>query len=94
MVPLIKENKKRFMERKGTYRQYHVKDNYAVELKYVKIYCNTNIFPELPCYGPHYKNHGARGSSKHYHFRFDPKVGNGVCTICRIPYACVGSKRK
>ena len=30
------------MERKCTERKYHVQDNAAVELKYVKIYCNTN----------------------------------------------------
>ena len=27
--------------------------------------------------------------SKHYHLRFDPKLGNGVCEICRTPCACV-----
>ena len=27
--------------------------------------------------------------SKHYPLRFDPKLGNGVCEICRIPCACV-----
>ena len=27
--------------------------------------------------------------SKHYHLRFDPKLVNGVCTICRIPCTCV-----
>ena len=48
MVSLIKENKqKRFMERKWTDRKYHVHDNADVEHTYVKIYCNTNKFPEL-----------------------------------------------
>ena len=27
--------------------------------------------------------------SKHYHLRFDTKLGNGVCAIWRIPCACV-----
>ena len=34
--------KKRFMEIKWIYRQYHVQDNYDVAHKDVKIYCNTN----------------------------------------------------
>ena len=29
------------------------------------------------------------GLSKHYHLRFDPKVGMGVFAIFRIPCACV-----
>ena len=27
--------------------------------------------------------------SKHYHLCFGPKLGNGICAICRIPCACV-----
>ena len=38
---------------------------------------------------PYIKPHGARGLSNNYHFLFDPKVGNGVCAIRRIPCACV-----
>ena len=26
---------------------------------------------------------------KHYHLCFYPKLGNGICAILRIPYACV-----
>ena len=70
------------MERKWTDRQYHVQDNDDVAHQDVRIYCN--IF----C-GPHSNPHGARGLSKHYHLRFDPKLGNGICAICRIPCACV-----
>ena len=55
----------------------------------MKIYCNTNQFPVLLFCGSHSKPHGARGLSKHYHLRFDPKLGNGVCAIRRIPCACV-----
>ena len=29
------------------------------------------------------------GLSEHYHFRFDPKLGHGICVICRIPCAWV-----
>ena len=60
-----------------------------MELKYVKIYCNTNQFPALPFCGPHSKPHGARGMGKHYRFRFNPKLGMGVCAIRRIPCVCV-----
>ena len=77
------------MERKWTERKYHVQDNASGELKYVKMYCNTNQFPELPFCGPHPKPHGARGLGKHYHLRFDPKLSMGVCSILRIPCACV-----
>ena len=63
------------MERKWRDRQYHVQDNSDVAHKYVKMYCNTNQFPSLPFCGPHSKPCGARGLSKHYHFRFDPQLG-------------------
>ena len=37
--------RKRFMEIKWTERKYPVQDNVSVELKDVKMYCNTNQFP-------------------------------------------------
>ena len=43
------------MERKWTDRQYHVQDNADVEARDVKIYCNTNQFPELSLSCPRYK---------------------------------------
>ena len=90
MVPLIKENiKKQFMERKWAKRKYHVQDNAAVELKDVKMYCNTNQFPQLSFSGLHSKPRGARGLSKCYHLLFDSKLGMGVCSIFRIPFTCV-----
>ena len=79
---------KLFMERKWTYIQYHVQDNYNVAHHDVKMYCSTNQFPALPFCGPHSKPHGTRGLSKHYRFRFDPKIGMGVCEIRRIPCSC------
>ena len=77
------------MERKRIDRQYHVQYNAAVAHKDLKMYCNTNQFPALPFCVPHSEPHGARGLSKHYHLRFDPKLGNFVCSILLIPYACV-----
>ena len=53
------------MERKWIERQYHVQDNADVAHQDVRVYCNTNQFPELPFFGPYYKPHGARGLSKH-----------------------------
>ena len=77
------------MEIKWTDRQYHFQNNVDVAHQYVRMYCNTNQFTELPFCSPHYKPHGARVLGKHYHLRFDPKLGNGVCEILRIPCACV-----
>ena len=77
------------MEIKWTYRHYHVQYNTDIELKDVKMNCNTNQFPELLFSGPHSKPHGARGLSKYYHLRFDPKLGMGVSAIHRIPCASV-----
>ena len=51
----------------------------------MKNYCNKNQFPALTFVGPYSKPHGARGLSKHYHLRFDTKLGDGVFEIRRIP---------
>ena len=77
------------MEIKWTERKHHVQENASVELKDVKMYCNTNQFPAVPFCDPHYKPHGARGMGKHYNLRFYPKLGMGVCAIICIPCACV-----
>ena len=81
--------RKRCSKRKWTDREYHVQENDDVAHKDVKMYCDTNQFPALPFCGPHPKPHGARGLSKHYHLRFDPKIVHGICVICHIPCACV-----
>ena len=60
-----------------------------VEIKYLRMYCNKNQSPELLFSGPNSKSHGSRGLSKHYHLRFYPKLGMGLCAISRIPCACV-----
>ena len=86
---VIDQGKKKFTERKWTDREYHVQDNADVEHKDVKMYCNTNQFPELSFSGPHSKPHGARGLNKNYHLHFDQKLGMGICAIHRIPCACV-----
>ena len=73
--------RKIYSKRKQTDREHHVQDNTNVAHKDVKIYCDTNQLPELPFCGPHPKPHGARGLGKHYHLRFDTKLGCGVCAI-------------
>ena len=55
----------------------------------MKIYFDTNQFPELTFCGPHPNHRGARGLSKHYHLRFYPKLGMVICAISCIPCACV-----
>ena len=81
--------RKRASKIKRTDREYHVQDRADVAHKYVKMYCDTKQLPELSFGGPHPKTYGARVLSKHYHLHFDPKLGNGICVIIRIPCACV-----
>ena len=76
-------------KRKFTDREYRVQDNADVAHKDVKMYCDTNQSPKLPFCGSHPKPHGARGLGKHYHIRFDPNIGNGICEILRIPCSYV-----
>ena len=77
------------MERKWTESQYHVLNNATVELKYVSMYFNTSQLPELSFSGPYSKPHNARGLSKHYHLRFDPKLGMVVCAIRHMCLCCL-----
>ena len=58
----------------------------------MNIYCDTNKFPTLSFCGPHKKPCGARGLGKHYHLRFDPKLGHGICAILYIPCAYIACK--
>ena len=83
------KNNKRFREIKCTDRHYRVQDNADASYQYVRMYCNTNQFSALHFCGPHSKPHGEKGLSKHYHLRFDPKLGNGDFAIRLIPCACV-----
>ena len=74
---------------KWTKRQYHVQDNSDVAHQDVRMYCNINQSIASPFCGPHSKPRESRGLIKHYHLRFYPKLGNGICEILRIPFACV-----
>ena len=77
-------------KRKWTDIEYHVHDNADVAHKYLKMYCDTNQFPELPFFGSHPKPYEAKGLNKHYHLSFHLDLGHGICAIFRIPCACVG----
>ena len=74
--------------RKWTERKYHVQIKDDVRHFGVKMGCSSEMFPELPFADLTKKHHGARGLEKHYHFRLDPKLGQGKCAIRRIPCAC------
>ena len=90
MESLIKENQVKYSwKKKWTERKYHVQENALIEIKDMKMYCNTNQFPALTFCGPNFKPHGARGLGKYYHLHFDPKLAMGVCKTFRIPCACV-----
>ena len=52
------------------------------------MFCNTIFFPSLTFCGLHTKKHGVKGSSKHYHMRFNTKIGHVICEICRTTCAC------
>ena len=64
-------------------------NNADVAHKDLKMHCNTNQLPALQFFSPHFKPHGTRGLSNNYYLRFDPKLGNGIFVIQRIPCACV-----
>ena len=90
MESLIRENiEKKSIKRKWTDREYLVQDHADVAHKYVKMYCDTKQLPELSFGGPHAKPNGSRVLRKHYHLRFDTKLGNGICVIICIPCAYV-----
>ena len=58
------------METKLIDIQYHFQDNADVAHQDIKIYYNTNQFPELLFYGPYSKTYGARGLSNNNYFSF------------------------
>ena len=58
---------KKICEGNWTYREYHVWYNADVAHKDVKMYCIMNQLSGLLFCGPHYKPHGTRVLSKHYH---------------------------
>ena len=62
-----------------------MQNNKDVEHQEVKMYCVTNKIPEFQFLGPHKKPHVVRGLGKHYHVRFDPKIGHGACAMHHTP---------
>ena len=60
-----------------------------VEHQYVKIYYNTNQYPEFTFCGPSKISHSVRRLSNHYKICFDPKLGHGTCEMIHITCACI-----
>ena len=52
-----------------------------MEHQHVKMFCDMEKFTELQLCIPHTKPYGVRALGKHYHVRFDPKLGNRKCAI-------------
>ena len=73
------KDSKRPSKRTWTDREYHYHNSADVSHKDLKMYCDTNQFPSLPFCGLYPNPHGARSSSKHYHLRFDTKLGRAIC---------------
>ena len=88
MVLWIIKNTKKVKKKSWTNREYHVQHNKYVEHQEMKMYCDTNQFTKLKFLGPHDKPQGVRGLCKHYHTRFDTKLGHGTYEISFIPFAC------
>ena len=45
-------------------------------------------FPRHPVAAEKFETRGTNTILFHYHYRFDPKLGKGVCVIFQIPCAC------
>ena len=54
----------------------------------VKMCCDTTQLPSFKFF-LWAKPHGVRGLSKHSYILLDPKLGHGMCDICKIPCSCV-----
>ena len=76
--------KQKRSRKKWKNREYHVQNDEDVDNKYVKMYCTTTQFPELPFCVPNKKPHSVRRLGKHHHMRFDTKLDYRKCAICCI----------
>ena len=74
--------------KKWTYIDNHVQNNEYVEHQYVKMYFNTNQFPELSFFVLHNKPHGAWVLGKDYCIHFDTILGYVTCAIRCITCVC------
>ena len=74
MIDKIK-HKQRSDKQKCTEMRYHVQEDADVSHKDVNTFLNKNQVISLPFFGPHTKPYGVRWFCKHYHMRFDPKLG-------------------
>ena len=84
-------------DRKSQKRQansYFLCQNYLIQnkndatLTAINMTWNNSLFPKLPESGNSAPIRGKCGVMTHYHYRLDPKLGEGVCAIHCIPCAC------
>ena len=83
------KDRKQSSKNKWTECEYHVQDRKYLQQKPVKMSCASTQFQVFSFCGPHEKHHGVIRSSKDYHLRLEPKLGNGKCAIRRITCACI-----
>ena len=69
-------------------RHYFVQNKDDVKHSLVNMSWKNTLFPKLPAPESQPNVHGKHGVMTHYHFRVDPKLGEGKCAIRRIPCAC------
>ena len=74
--------------KKCTNREYYVQHNKDIDHQDVTMFSATNKFPEIKFVGPHNKPHGVRAVGKHFHIRFDPKLGYVTYAIHHTSIAC------
>ena len=80
----LRESQAKFKE-----RYYHIQHKKDVEHKQLSMGWNDKLFPKLAIADGKSMHRGSRGVLTHYHFRADPKLGQGFVAVHRIPCACV-----
>ena len=72
-------------KRKYNHGHYHfVETLRTVKHGGVKIFCKKNLGPNIDFKGRHPPPYGAQVTLRHYHCRFDPKLGKDMCSILHI----------
>ena len=84
-----KKHSKCQSEAKFQSTHYHLQKKEDVQHKDVKMAWNNMLFPSLNIAENRKKIHGSTGIMSRYHFRVDPDLGQGKCTLRRIPCACI-----
>ena len=84
----VSKYKSRIASQKCKNRFYHQQKKEDVEFQNVSISFSVHVFHKLPHNNQHYKkSNGVHGQLQSYHFKFDPRLGQGNCEIGRITCA-------